>query len=201
MSVAAVKVTDLEMRTSGGKQWALGECEESSGEGGLKGPGWLHWYSTMELAGFFTCFRDDFLRGGCRFFIGEADGEIREGLVKSCSTRLVLSREVAPVVPSVEQYVVFGLLCAGESRGADERWLSWRDRWLSGKDVSLSSAETALVFCSGAAYTATRAAIGFLGGQCRGNYRTLALDAVWGASRSGLGFERGKELACAALYS
>ena len=44
------KLTNQEMQTHNGFQWELGEWQETSGEGGLCGPGWLHYYSDPLLA-------------------------------------------------------------------------------------------------------------------------------------------------------
>src|SRR3989304_4485465 len=46
----AYKLTDQQMRTYGDCQWTLGEWKETSGEGNLCGPGWLHFYTHPLLA-------------------------------------------------------------------------------------------------------------------------------------------------------
>jgi len=40
MTNIAYKLTDQNMQTRGGTQWAIGETRTASGEGDLCGPGW-----------------------------------------------------------------------------------------------------------------------------------------------------------------
>jgi len=135
------KLTDKEMRTYNGYQWKLNEWHETSGEGGLCGPGWLHGYEHPWLAVIHNPIHADIVNP--RLFECECRGEIeREGLLKCGVTRLRLVRELELPEITGEQRIAYGIYCAKKVY-TDEKWNNWADAWLEGKDRSADSAASA----------------------------------------------------------
>jgi hypothetical protein len=137
------KLTDQNMQTHGGYQWVLGEWRETSGEGDLCGPGWLHWYSDPLLAGLLNPIHANF--SNPRLFLAETDGEIRDDRgLKGGSTRLRLVEEKPLSEATTEQRVRFAILCAQSviMDGCPE-WSAWAAAWLDGTDRAEAAAEAA----------------------------------------------------------
>ena len=138
MTTTIYKLTDANMRTRNGFQWELGVWKETSGEGDLCGPGWLHCYSDPWLAIFMNPLPAGIVRP--RLFRGEAEGAFKDdhGL-KQGYTRLRIVEELpVPKLTTVSR-VATGILCAKEVTD-DPAWNRWADRWLSGEDRSRKAA-------------------------------------------------------------
>jgi hypothetical protein len=143
----AYKLTDQSMCTSCECRWVLGEWKESSGEGGLCGPGWLHAYNHPLVASFMNpihaCIDNP------RLFEVECDGDYLDDHGLKCGhTRMRLVREIELPVLTTEQRVYAGIQCAIASGYADAGWLSWAERWISGGDRSESTAALVAVWSS-----------------------------------------------------
>ena len=161
------KLTDQNLQTYGSYQWEPGVARETDGNGGLCGPGWLHYYHDPLLAVLLNPIHADIANP--ILWEAEADGLHRDdrGLKGGC-TRLTLIRQVDLPQITTEQRVRFGILCA-KAVCNDRAWSAWADRWLDGSDRSQESAwaateaaaraaEAAWAAAEAAAETAARAA-------------------------------------------
>ena len=147
----AYKLTTKDMTTHGDCKWTVGKWKETSGEGDLCGPGWLHYYSDPLLAVLLNPLHADI--DGPRLWEIEAEGEHKHdrGLKSGC-TKMRLVREIDVPKISNTQRVAFAILCA-KAVYKDNAFTVWADGWLSGKDRTIAAASAA-----SAAYAAAYAA-------------------------------------------
>jgi hypothetical protein len=152
----AYKLTNEKMQTHGGCQWELHEWKETSGEGDLRGPGWLHYYSDSLLAAFLNPIHAKFENP--RLFQVEVAGKVKEvhGLKLGC-TRMRLTEELQFPAVTMEQRIKFGILCALEVYN-DAKFVQWANRWLDGTDRSKKAAAWAATAAARAANWAADAA-------------------------------------------
>ena len=135
------KLTDQNMRTYNGYQWKLNEWHETSGEGGLCGPGWLHGYEHPLLAVLHNPIHANIQEP--RLFECEYAGELnRDGHMKCGVTRLRLVRELELPEITPEQRVAYAILCS-KKVCHEKAWNEWADSWLNGEDRSAASAARA----------------------------------------------------------
>ena len=135
------KLTDQKLQTYGGCQWEPGVPRETSGEGNLCGPGWLHYYHDPLLAVLLHPLHGNFFNP--ILWEAEAEGLHRDDRgLKGGSTKLTLLRQIDLPQFTTEQRVRFGILCA-KAVYADPAWNAWADGWLSGKDRSSAEAAKA----------------------------------------------------------
>jgi len=125
------KLTDQNMQTHRGFQWAIGQTETTSGEGDLCGPGWLYAYTSPLLAVLLNPIHAHITNPRlfkCRGVIGKTD----RGLKVGC-TSLTVVREIPVPKISREQCIAFGILC---TKRVSNKTISnvWANRWLSGED-------------------------------------------------------------------
>jgi hypothetical protein len=141
MKKIAYKLTDSIMKTYGGYLWTLGEFNETSGKGGLCGPGWLHYYSDAKLAAFLNPMHAKFAQP--RLFEIEVQGKIKEdrGLKYGC-TKMRLVKELKFVEPTKKQLVKFAIYCTLEVC-KDAAFIKWATNWLNGTDRSVKTAKAA----------------------------------------------------------
>jgi len=133
------------MRTHRGFQWELGKWYETTGEGKLCSPGWLHFYSDP-LVGMFMN-PDHISIENPRLFRAEVEGEVlNDNKLKCGYTKARLVEELLVPQISPVQRVRFAILCAKEVYKG-KKWNKWANNWLSGKDRTKEST-------AGAAYTA-----------------------------------------------
>jgi len=127
------KLTDPKMCTYGRCQWHIDIPRVTSGERGLCGGGWLHWYTDPKLALFLNSIHGQFEREYLRLFEAEAEGRIlHDKPFKGGSTKLTLTREITDFQrPTDEQFIYFGILCAKHVY-KDVEWNAWADRWICG---------------------------------------------------------------------
>lgn len=135
------KLTDQDGYTRRGRtgetKWSPGFVLETSGEGDLCGPGFVHAY-THPLPAIYL---NPIHAGIDNPLLWEADGEIIKsdhGLKVGC-TKLTTVRLIDRPEPTTEQTIAFGILCAKEVCH-DADWNKWADDWLSGKDRSKAAA-------------------------------------------------------------
>ena len=133
----AYKLTDEKMQTHNGCQWTPGEWNETSGEGELCGPGWLHFYESPELAALMNPIHANFKLPLC--WEADVEGEFKfDSCLKFGATRgQIVERAELPQY-SMTQRVAFGILCAYPF-GSDS-WRTWADKWLSGEDRAEAAA-------------------------------------------------------------
>jgi len=134
----AYKLTDLKMRTCNGFQWELGKWYETTGEGELCSPSWLHFYSDP-LVGMFL----NPVHAGIenpRLFRAEVEGKFLDDNGTRCGySRARLVEELTVPQISLVQRVRFAILCAKKVY-KEKEWNEWADNWLSGKDRTKESA-------------------------------------------------------------
>ena len=133
----AYKLTDSGMRTYYEFQWELGKWYETTGEGELCSPGWLHFYSDP-LVGMFMNPAHANIKNP-RLFRAEVEGKGLNDHGTNCGySRAKLVEELPlPQISSV-QWIRFAILCAKEVYKG-KKWNKWADNWLSGKDRTINT--------------------------------------------------------------
>ena len=154
------KLTDQDMCTHGGYQWALGEWRETNGDGFLCGPGWLHAYVHPRLAVLMNPIYGKVSEP--RLFVGEGAGQSRDNRgLKIGFTRMRLDREIGVPVIGVEKRTALAIFAAwGVERNMG--WRRWARGWLSGRDRSAHAANVrgcAAAYATGAAAHAAHARV------------------------------------------
>jgi hypothetical protein len=153
------KLTDQNLRTRGGYQWALNEWRETSGAGDLCGSGWLHCYRGDPLiAVFLNPIHADL--ASPRIFEVETRGRGRhDGPIKSGYTSMRLTREIALPTITTTQRVAVAIMCAVAVH-SDPIFCAWAQKWLSGEDRSAAATWAARKSAQSAwaAWAAARAA-------------------------------------------
>ena len=132
------KLTNAEGKTRNDTQWGLGISHCGTGKGPLCGPGWIHVYDSPLLAVLLNSLHVAFQDPRC--WECEVSGKhLDDHGLKSGWEVCTTMAEVALPVATVEQAVVFGILCAREVyRGA--QFVEWSDNWLSGRERSALAA-------------------------------------------------------------
>ena len=144
------------MQTYGGCQWVLEEWKETSGEGDLCGPGWLHFYTHPLLAVLLNPLHANISHP--RLFCVAAEGRTLDDYgLKAGYTKARLIKEVP--LPSItsKQRVAFVILCA-RAVFFDKIWIAWAEAWTSGENRTEAAAWAA----AKTAVEAARAAAGKL---------------------------------------
>ena len=132
------KLTDKNLQTHNNYQWQINEWHDTTGEGELCSAGWLHFYYSKELALFLNPLHARIAEP--RLFVAEAAGQFKDDYgLKGGATKLRIVEEIPVVMPSLEQRVKFGILCA-KVVTTDKAWNDWADAWLDGSDRSVESA-------------------------------------------------------------
>jgi hypothetical protein len=150
------KLTDQNMQTYGNCQWVLNEWKETSGEGSLNGPGWLHGYSDPLIAILHNPMHANIANP--RMFKADVDGTFMDENGLKCGyTRMRLIKEISPPVITAIQRVAYAILCA-KKVCTDRRWNAWADAWLFGTDRSAAAAAAAADAASWASWAAWAAA-------------------------------------------
>jgi len=150
------KLTTQGLTTHCGYQWTLGEWRETSGEGELCGPGFLHAYSDPYLAVFMNPHHANIKSP--RFFRAEGRGKKLDDRGMKCGfTQMRIVEELPAIEPTLDQRVEFGIRCA-LAVCSDEKFVKWANKWLSGEDRTESSASAAYAAASASYYAADYAA-------------------------------------------
>jgi hypothetical protein len=133
------KLTTQQMTTHTGCQWVIGVPKETTGEGELCGPGWLHYYDHPLLAVLLNSIHADI--DNPRLWEAECEGQHLDdhGLKGGC-TKMTLLREIPMPKVTINQRTAFAILCTKEVR-TDKDWNEWADNWLSSKDRSEKTIE------------------------------------------------------------
>ena len=135
------KLTDQDMRTHNGYQWALNEWHETSGVGDLCGPGWLHAYDDPNLAILLNPIHANIPNP--RLFQGAGEGQRRDDLgLKYGYARMILTTELPLPAYTTEQRVRFGIGCA-LSVYHEPSFVAWATGWLNNTDRSPAAAAAA----------------------------------------------------------
>jgi hypothetical protein len=155
------KLTTQNLTTHNDCQWEIGVQKKTTGEGGLCGQGYLHYYDSPLLAVLLNIIHANIETP--RLFEIEAEGKhLNNNGLKGGCTRLTLVREIQLPEVTTNQRIAFAILCAKEVC-QNETWNAWADKWLSGRDRSEKAAvkamKAACSACSAAAWLAARAAV------------------------------------------
>lgn len=133
------KLTNQRHRTHNGCQWGEGVRHTTSGEGDLYGPGWLHFYSSAEVAIFMNPAFGNIPKPV--LWLSEARGKIKDdrGFKAGCTDLKTLRIIEAPKI-TLHQRVRAAIHCVQEIGYDDKEWCVWADRWLSGEDRGMAGA-------------------------------------------------------------
>ena len=155
----AYKLTDSKMKTHRGFQWELGKWYETTGEGKLCSPSWLHFYSDP-LVGMFMN-PDHANIKNPRLFCAEVEGKFLNNHGLKCGySRARLIEELPVPQISFVQRVRFAILCAKKVYKGKE-WNKWANNWLSGKDrteKSIVIAKSAVIAVESAVQSTAKSA-------------------------------------------
>ena len=177
------KLTDKNMQTHKGFQWTLDQWFETSGEGHLCSPGWLHAYSDPTLALLMNPAHADF--SNPRLFEAEGDGGYLEDSGLKCGVRrLRLVKELGVTYLTLEQRVRFAIYCALEVNKSQD-FNRWAHNWLSGDDRSVKAANAAANAAEEANYAAKAAAYAAYAAADAANaaaYAAYAVSAAYAAA-------------------
>ena len=122
------KLTSEDMKTFAGTEWTVGEWKETSGEGEMCGPGWLHCYEDPRMAVIFNPIHAVFLKP--RLWEIEVAGKHTTDGLKHATTKQRLVREIElPEIP-VDTRVRLAIACVKEVC-TDETWLQWAENYQS----------------------------------------------------------------------
>ena len=149
------KLTDENDQTFNNTQWGEGVTHETSGQGDLCGPGWIHAYIHPLLAVLLNPMHADFANP----HLWEGEGHVGitdHGLKVGCTKFTTLTRMALPAI-TTEQRVRFAILCVKQVYD-DVRWNTWADNWLSGEDRTARAAQATQTAAWAAAWEAARAA-------------------------------------------
>ena len=133
------KLTDESMRTHNGFQWEIWKWYETSGEGKLCGPGWLHGYEHPLLAVLHNPIHVNFYKPRL-FETWTGNGKIKkDGQMKLGSTKMKLVKEIPFPKITTTQRIAYGILCALEVYDEPE-FQKWAENWLNGEDRTARAA-------------------------------------------------------------
>jgi len=156
------KLVSQNYKTWNDTDWRTTKWKETSGEGGrLCTKGWLHCYTSPELAVIMNPIHADI--DNPRMLIVKVEGKTLDDYgLKEGWTRMRRIKEIAVPEITLVQKVAFGVYCALEG-SADRKFIKWANDWLSGKDRSAEAAwararATAWAWAEEAARAAARAA-------------------------------------------
>jgi len=128
------KLTDQNMITHKGFQWELNKLYRVSGKGELCTDGWLHVYTSPELAVLLNPIHANIKDP--RLFKCKVSGKtLKDNGLKEGWSKVKLLKEIHLPEYTTNQRTAFGILCAKEVY-KDKDWNAWADNWLSGKDRS-----------------------------------------------------------------
>lgn len=149
-SMKLYKLTDENFETYGHTKWGENVTHEGTGNGSLCGPGWIHAYTSPELAVLLNPMHANFKNP----VLWEAEGNIDlndQGL-KVGSKKLTTIKIIPVPEITITQKIAFGILCALEVYQEDN-FVTWAKNWLTGADRSSKNANA-----YAAAYDAVRGA-------------------------------------------
>ncbi|VVB50934.1 Uncharacterised protein [uncultured archaeon] len=133
------KLTDANGQTYNHTQWDEGVTHETSGEGELCGPGWIHAYTSPLLAVFLNPIHGRFKNPQLWECIGEGLEKSDYGL-KVGRTRITTVKRIPLPVVTTNQRIAFSILAVLEVY-KEPSFVLWTNNWLSGKDRTAADAE------------------------------------------------------------
>jgi len=119
-------------------EWTINNWKETTGEGNLCGPGWLHCYPSPLLAAFFNPIHGAFEYP--RLFEVEIGGEEKQRGIKFGYTKMRITKELKLKIISKEKILKFSMLCALEIYGKEyQEFSEWSKKWLNREDNTRKS--------------------------------------------------------------
>jgi len=181
----AYKLTHKDRTTYGGFLWPEpgGEWVETSGEGPLCGPGWLHWYTDPILAVFINPIHANIPEDDMLLWEADVDGRrLDDKGLKFGTTRGRLMKQIeVPHITREERICVAIMLTkAVLIPGEIPVWDKWANNYLSNIDRSnraAAPAACATYAAAGVAYAAANAAQA----ACATRAATYTADAAYAA--------------------
>lgn len=130
------KLTNSFGKTYKETQWGENVTHTASGSGELCGPGWLHAYTSPELAVLLNSIHANFNNP----LLWESEGKIEklDNGLKVGTTKLTTIKKIPLPVYSPIQKAAFNVLCTLEVYNKDP-FLNWALKWLSGEDRTYTS--------------------------------------------------------------
>ena len=181
------KLTDQDGRTYNNTQWGENVTHETDGEGPLCTKGWLHFYSSPELAILMNPVHVDFTNP--KMWLAKAEGIFKDDFGrKGGCTKLTTLYEIPVPVITETQKIAFGILCALEVFD-DKEFQKWANNWLKNKDRTEEAAYV-VAKATYAMYTAPYVAYGIVKAvinatsvaACPANVSIWVADAVYYAA-------------------
>lgn len=155
-SQTAYKILRPNLTTHNACQWVVGEWKQTSGTGGLCGPGWLHGYRDPLLAVLHNPIHANY--APAVLYRVEVSGQARhEGWVKSGWTQMRLIESVPWPVVRPESRIRYAIRCAW-AVCHDPAWRAWARGWLTGHARSAAEAAEVAWAVAAAAEAAAAAA-------------------------------------------
>jgi len=136
------KLTDEHDRTYGGCQWGENVTHKTSGEGGLCGPGFTHWYTHPLLAVWLNPIHAGFNLETAHLWEGEGEVVKTDRSLKVGCTRATTIKRV-PLPRMTPNQLARAAILTAKQIYHEEEWNKWADRWLSGEDRSAEAAHAA----------------------------------------------------------
>ena len=150
------KLTDQNCETYNHTKWGEGVTHKTKGYGEMCGPGWLHAYTSPELAVLLNPIHANFsnpILWECEGVVEKTDNGLKVGTTQLTTIKRIILPEVTTI-----QRVAFGILCS-QTVYSNPQFNRWAKDWLTGKDRSAQAAQAASWAASWAtSEAATRAA-------------------------------------------
>ena len=144
------KLTDENGRTHNDTQWGPNISHSGTGEGGLCGPGFIHYYDDPLLAVFFNPIHVEFKNP--LLWEAKVSGLIQTHFgTKSGAVNLTTIRKIPVPTVTLEDRVRFAILCVLEVHN-DPVFVNWANSWLSGANRSAKSAQEMRGYADFASY-------------------------------------------------
>lgn len=133
------KLTDENDQTYGDTVWGENVTHTASGYGGLCAEGWIHYYDDPLLAVLLNPIHANFKSP--HLWGVEVNGRTKKdhGLKFGTTSLTTIKRIPLPKI-TLEQKVIFGILCAMEVYH-EEEFQRWGEHWIDGSDRSAEAAK------------------------------------------------------------
>ena len=178
------KLTDKNNETYNNTKWGENVTHETDGSGDLCGPGWLHFYTSAELAILMNPVHASI--SSPKLWEAEAEGKFKDDFGrKGGCTKLTTTKEISIPNITTNQKIAFAILCGLEVY-KDEKFQKWANEWLENKDRSADAANAAANAANAAvdaAYAAANAAANAADAAYAANAAAnAAVDAAYAAN-------------------
>ena len=177
------KITRQDLTTHNGYLWVPGERRAFPGTGELCGPGWCHAYTHPGLALLLNPVHANY--SPCRLWqgtgiIGRTDRGLKVGL-----SECTLLQELEIPLVTIEQRVIFGLLCALQVY-SEPSFVTYAVDWIDGTARAAAEAAMASAMATAAAEAAMASAMATAAAEAAmaSAMATASAEAAWAAARA-----------------